>query len=54
MCLMMRTVYTCSVEDMGTGTTGIDCWCKAGRVATPFISVKTVEEREPRLSGPRQ
>lgn len=27
--LMMRTVCTCSVEDMGMGTTGIHCWCKA-------------------------
>lgn len=50
--LMMRTVCTCSVEDMGMGMTGIDCWCKAVCVATPFISVKTMED--PRLSGPGQ
>lgn len=52
--LMMRTVCTCSVEDMGMGTTGIHCWCKAGHLAAPLISVKTVEEREPQLSGPRK
>lgn len=40
--LMMTTVCTCLVEDMGMGTMGTVCWC---RTATPLILVKTLEER---------